>query len=375
MKTLLLLLTLAAACAAAPPDTADNAVMLTIAPTREHPRSSEGAFLTLRSGRILFYYTQFYGGDADHSPARIVGIFSDDGGRTWSAPQVVIGSGGRQNVMSVSLLPLAGGRLGLFHGIKNSFWDNHPCLRTSADDGATWSKPRMIVTAPGYFSKNNDRVIRTRTGRLIYPMAQYRPIVSAKGEREAMDARGIVLWYCSDDDGATWREAATWWALPVASQGGLQEPGVVELADGSLFSWARTDQGEQYGFRSRDNGETWSAPEPTELKSPLSPASIKRLPNSAALLAVYNDHSGRFPVPSDLNRRTPLVTAISTDGGRTWPVRRLIEDDPNGRYCYTAIHFVDGAVLLAYSGVGVNAEFRWGGLRIRRIGLAWLAAP
>src|SRR5664280_1043423 len=49
------------------------------------------------------------------------------------------------------------------------------------------------------------------------------------------------------------------------------------------------------------------------------------------------DHSGAFPFPR--GKRTPLVAAISSDGGSTWPLRKVLEDDPNGRYCYTAIHF------------------------------------
>jgi hypothetical protein len=33
-----------------------------IAPTKEHPRNSEGAFVTLKSGQTAFYYSQFSGG-------------------------------------------------------------------------------------------------------------------------------------------------------------------------------------------------------------------------------------------------------------------------------------------------------------------------
>jgi sialidase-1 len=75
----------------------------------------------------------------------------------------------------------------------------------------------------------------------------------------------------------------------------------------------------------------------TELQSPASAASIKRLPGSSDLLAINNDHSGRFPFPK--GKRSPLVAAISRDGGMTWPSRKLIEGDLNGWYCYTAIHF------------------------------------
>jgi sialidase-1 len=48
----------------------------------------------------------------------------------------------------------------------------------------------------------------------------------------------------------------------------------------------------------------------------------------------------------------------------------LIEADPTGWYCYTAIHFIDQGFLLAYCagypGHGLDR------LRIRRISLSWL---
>ncbi len=152
------------------------------------------------------------------------------------------------------------------------------------------------------------------------------------------------------------------------NRSGLQEPGVVELADGRLFSWMRTDLGAQFGCVSTNAGVSWSPPTTTSLKSPLSPASIKRLPGSPDLLAVFNDHSGQFPFTP--GRRTPLVAAISRDGGETWPLRSISEDDPAGRYCYTAIHFVEDAVLLGYFDFRAAAKDPLGNrLRIRRIHL------
>jgi hypothetical protein len=147
------------------------------------------------------------------------------------------------------------------------------------------------------------------------------------------------------------------------------------LADGSLYSWARTDQGTQYAMRSYDGGETWTPPERTELKSPCSPAAIKRLPHSSALLAIFNDHSGRFPYPSGVDvfgERTPLVAAISIDGGRTWPLRKLVEGDLREMYAYPSITFLGDYVLLAYSLESIKSTVHLGSLRIRRISLRWL---
>jgi len=349
----------------------ENAVVLNFEPNKEYPRNSEGSFARLNSGRIIFYYTQFYGGAADESPARIAGIHSDDSGRTWSAPQPVVENVGGNNVMSVSLLRLASGKLALFYLVKNSWIDCRPYLRLSTDEGATWSEPKLVGNAPGYFVVNNDRLVQLSTGRLIVPVAFHRSRGTDPHSSKSFDSRAIAMWFYSDDEGQTWQESATWWAIPVRSGSGLQEPGLVELADGKLFSWARTDHGLQYGFTSTDAGKSWTAPAPTELRSPNSPASIKRLPNSANLLAIFNDHSGRYPFTK--GKRTPLVAAISSDGGQTWPQVKPIEEDPDGWYCYTAIHFTDDAVLLAYCA----GDSKVGGLnrlRIRRISFATLFA-
>lgn len=366
LYALLCLLVSLAATAALTAATLGETV-LNIEPTKENPRSSEGAFITLKTGRILFYYTQFYGGAQDNSPAHIVSIHSDDEGKTWSkAPQIIVDNAGGENVMSVSLLRLKSGRIALFYLLKNNWLDCRPYVRFSDDETKTWSEPALMLAAPGYFVMNNDRVIQLTTGRLVAPLAFHRTKGSDPKTSKSFDSRAITLWSLSDDEGKTWREADSWWAMPQATRSGLQEPGVVETADGSLLSWARTDGGSQFFFRSKDQGKTWTPPVPSALASPVSPASIKRLPDSDKLLVVYNDHSGNFPFPK--GKRTPLIAAISADGGVTWNNAKAIEEDQNGWYCYTAMHFTKDALLLGYCA----GDTKVGGLnrlRIKRVSL------
>src|SRR5580704_13084159 len=109
MKTILPVLVLAACLVSTLRSDPENQIVLDIASTPEHPRNSEGAFLSLKSGRIEFYFTQFYGGFEDESPARIAEVHSDDGGRSWSRPQLAVDNGQNNNLMDVSLLRLASG--------------------------------------------------------------------------------------------------------------------------------------------------------------------------------------------------------------------------------------------------------------------------
>ena len=71
-----------------------------------NPRNSEGAFVELKDGRILFAYTRYKGASwADAATADIVGRISADGGRTWGDWKLIFANRA-QNVMSVSLLRL-----------------------------------------------------------------------------------------------------------------------------------------------------------------------------------------------------------------------------------------------------------------------------
>jgi hypothetical protein len=117
---------------------AENTVALNLEPTPANPRNSEGAFITLKSGRLLFLYTRFYGGARDESPARLVSLQSDDAGRTWSRePRVVVENQAGVNVMSVSVLRLRSGAIALFYLVKSSLLDCRPVMRVSTDEAQT----------------------------------------------------------------------------------------------------------------------------------------------------------------------------------------------------------------------------------------------
>jgi len=338
---------------------------------RNNPRNSEGGFVTLTDGSIFFAYSRYRGSSgSDHGTADIAARVSRDGGRTWtSRDRVIVPNEGACNVMSVSMLRLQDGRIALFYARKNSFRDCRLQLRTSSDEGATWSEPTPCIPAPGYFVVNNDRIVQLKGGRLVVPAAYHRARLDTDEMTwGAFDHRGVALYYLSDDGGATWSESANWLALPAASNSGLQEPGAVELKGGRLYGWCRTDTGRQWQYQSRDRGVTWSQPEPSRFRSPNGPMSIKRIPATGDLLALWNDAS-QTPDNASHNR-TPLAAAISSDEGKRWRHTRLVERDPRRGFCYIAIHFVDDVVLLSYCCGG-----RGGGilqdLCVRRVPLSW----
>jgi sialidase-1 len=332
--------------------------ILRLLPPREgNPRNSEGAFLTLKNGRILFAYTKFTGGVGDHDEAVIAARYSSDGGMTWNQEdRILVPSEGLMNVMSVSLLRLPDERIALFYLRKDAAYDCVPYVRYSSDEGVTWSEPIRAVFEPAYWVLNNDRVVQHSSGRLIMPLGRHGRI----GDRYNPRSQAVVFY--SDDTGATWKGSGTRLTCPTDSPRGFQEPGVVELQHGRLMMFIRTNLGSLYLSYSEDRGETWSEAEPSQLLTPLAPASMKRIPSTGDLLLVWNDHSN---VPADWRpdesvkpiregRRTPLAMAISRDDGKTWGPSVNLMDHPDGWYCYTAIHFVEDHVLLGYVSGGVG---------------------
>ncbi len=312
-----------------------------LAPSAHNPRNSEGDFIQLKGGRLLFIYTHHYGGKGeDEAPAYLASRLSKDGGATWSgSSEQVVANEGKKNIMSVSLLRLASGDIALIYLRKHSKYDCVPVLRLSTDEARTWSPPIDIVPEKerGYYIVNNDRVVQLPSGRIIVPCAQH---VDNTPEKSSPYAEAVC--YLSDDNGLHWRRGRGMARVSRAIKTGLQEPGVVELSDGRLLMFCRTDAGAQFFAYSSDQGETWTQPAAGTLQSPLAPASIKRIPGTKDLLAIWNNND------THAYRRTPLTSAISHDDAQTWTNVKNLEDDPRGIYCYTAIEFTGDQVLLAY---------------------------
>jgi sialidase-1 len=337
------------------------------------PRRTESDFVQLRDGRLLLIYSKFTGGVRDASTAHLASRVSTDGGRTWSqTDEVVVANEGTRNTASVSLNRLADGRIALLYLRKNSLQDCRPCVRFSADEAKTWSEPTLLIAddAVGYYVMNNDRVVQLQSGRLIAPVSQHFTAVDAK----KFSQPGTMHCYLSDDAGRTWRRNRT--SLDGTQSDGsrltFQEPGIVERRDGSLLMFIRCSGGAQYFSESTDGGETWSTPYASPLKSPLSPASIKRIPSTGDLVCLWNDHDD-MPADSPLIKdRTPFRAAVSRDDGRTWLPARTLEDDPHGCYCYTAIEFVGDDVLLAYCASANPSGPKLADTQITRMPLSWL---
>ena len=102
------------------------------------------------------------------------------------------------------------------------------------------------------------------------------------------------------------------------------------------------------------------------------PASIARIPSTGDLLLVWNDHANIGPALE--GKRTPLAAAISRDEGETWERPRIVEDNPHGWYCYTAIEFVGDQVLLGYCAGDTRENNGLATAHVSRLPVDWLYA-
>lgn len=121
---------------------------------------------------------------------------------------------------------------------------------------------------------------------------------------------------------------------------------------------------------SKNKGLTWSMAERSNIPSPISPASIERIPGKNDLLLVWNNNDGQNAAIK--GRRTPFNIAVSKDEGKTWDHIKTLEDDTDGWYCYTAIHFAGNSVLLGNCAGSRSKKTELSVLNVTKVDLDWI---
>lgn len=338
-----------------------------------NPRNGEGALIRLNSGAIMYAYTEYIGDDwHDHASAQISAYFSYDEGETWGDKRVLIEKGENDlNIMSVSLLRMQNGDIGMMYLRKRQEGEYQTCMPVfsrSSDEGETWSEAIECIKEKSYYIVNNDRIIRLKSGRIVVPVLDHNLFTPKEWVRT-----GYALYLLSDDDGYTWRIGKQNVQTPFSTaKRGLEEPGVYQHNDGTVWGWFRTHYGCQYQAFSNDDGETWSPIEPNLFfTGPASPMSVKKV--GKYTVSIFN------PVPMYFGReyrggpgndmvqkpRTPFICALSdcdgkTHDGESFTKAFYIEDDLDNCYCYCAIFEGEDYFLLAYyhsngTGVALNS--------------------
>jgi predicted neuraminidase len=251
-------------------------------------------------------------------------------GGKWTPPvEVATGTqpdGTRFPTWNPVLFELRKGELALFYKVgpnPRAWWG---MMRTSRDEGRTWSEARRLPE--GILGPIKNKPVRLADGTIISPSSTETP-----------DSPSIwrVHFERSRDDGATWSVSR-----PPASADGTPidaiQPSILTHGDGRLQAVGRTRAGRMFETWSSDRGETWTPLTLTELPNPSAGTDAVTLKDGRHLL-VYN-HTPKG--------RTPLNLAVTRDG-RTWEIAHVLESEP-GEYSYPAIiQTTDGLVHVTYT--------------------------
>ncbi|MEU6572489.1 sialidase family protein [Streptomyces sp. NPDC046805] len=283
-------------------------------------RTNDGTLLAFAEGRVL--------NCGDSADIDIVLKRSTDGGRTWSPLQVVDEGAGDTHGNPAPIVDRETGRVLLAETYNTGRTDSASCqvpcdrtphLRYSDDDGRTWSAPRdlspEILPADwnSWYATGPVHGIQltrgTYAGRLVFGVNTE----TWHGSRVTANHAALIV---SDDGGDHWRTGATdtW---PIADDNTFrQKPSeltMTERGDGSILVSGREQDGTDLGHRtqtvSRDGGTGFTAPfrDVPDLYAPQVQGSTLRL-GDRILLAC----------PGDPDRRRTMMIRSSYDGGRTW---------------------------------------------------------
>jgi len=301
-----------------------------------HPRNDGATMIELKDGSLLLAWMEHIGGDLaghDHSPAHVVAMISEDGGRTWKDKRELAKAGPNDvNVHFPNFLRLRSGEILFYYLIYHHLrpGTTHKAsgfLCWSSDEGRTFTPPKKHDVLRDRNVTGSVPVMLS-TGRIILPCLRL------EGEWCGQTPEGYPKDKCyasccySDDDGRTWKESESWITLPLR---GAMELHVAELRDGRLLGYMRTQLGAVFQTESRDGGVTWSKPQTTGLKAPESMPCLTRIPKTGDLLLVWNN-SPYDPEFDHYGKRTPLTVAISRDDGRTWENFKDLETDPEWEF-------------------------------------------
>ena len=311
--------------------------------TEDTPRSDTASIAQISDSRIMVVYHKYESGERsghDHGICRIWSKVSDDFGKTWQQPRLLVDvAKGDMNVQAPALLRTKTGELMLIalraHPESKS---STMCLFKSADGGKTfrphghlWSRSKGQLLQGGTSS-----LLELKSGRLLLPYHG--------GTGTQFRQKNSAWCLYSDDFGKSWQRSTP---IDLPKRGAM-EGSVAQLDDASLVMSLRTQLGGPHLSRSTDEGETWSEPVFSGLEGGESGTCLRRLSNSKDVVLFFN--SGKYNEDHHhFGERTPLTCARSSDQGRTWRIIGTIAADPKAEYTNLDCFFSpNGDAILTY---------------------------
>lgn len=284
------------------------------------------------NGRV--FASWFTGGPKEPSPDNTVVLSrSDDGGKTFSAPEAMalpMSDGTRCFDPTLWIDPK--GRLWYIFNRGNRDSAKHDVHARICDDPD--ATPPVFGAefrvgydeAPFTFRMNKPTVLST--GEWIMPVTH-----AAEPAHDwfpfATQLQGVGI---SKDEGRSWKLhgalKAPKWAL---------ECMITELRDGRLWLLTRTGGGFLWESHSADKGVTWDEPKASTIANPGSRFFIRRLASGNLLLVNHYKFKGR----------SHLTARLSTDDGASWNDGLLL-DERGGVSYPDGVQDKDGVIWITY---------------------------
>ena len=295
---------------------------------------------------------------------------SEDGGKSWGDEIVISNPGFQGGGLTVD--ETSGDILAFVE-------ERHPPaplkVFRSKDDGKTWEQQEVSFSKdsrgnlPSMHMNEHGITLRhgKHAGRLIRPSRYY----GKKNAREEWPNHYTNAVF-SDDGGKTWQTSDPF------PENGTGEATVVQLSDGSLYynsriHWhERPNNTRRRSARSKDGGKTWTdwdivevLPDGHQHRSYGCMGGLTRLPVAGKDVLVFSNLDTSNPT------REKITVWASFDGGKTWPVKRLVHDGPSG---YSSLNSgrpgtaSEGWIYLQFEG-GPG-----GGSQVATFNLSWVLA-
>jgi sialidase-1 len=330
------------------------------------------ALIITTNGTVLAFCEGRKNSRSDSGDIDLLFKRSTDGGRTWSAQQVLWSDGTNTCGNPAPVVDRTTGSIWLLmmwnNGVDKEDQINYLKSRDtrrvfvsqSSDDGLRWTKPREITSSVkkpdwGWYATGPVHGIQlergTHRGRLVIP-ANHSTLTTST---QVVTRSHIIF---SDDHGQTWQ------------MGGIEEDmtnesTIVELSDGTLMHNMRSyhKKNRRAVATSKDGGLTWSPVKLDEtLIEPVCQASILRYawPGPGQMSTIL------FSNPASV-KREKMTVRLSYDEGATWPISKLLHAGPAAYSCLTILS--DKSIGCLYERGDKNPYER---ISLARFPLGWL---
>lgn len=311
----------------------------------EAPRIFQGCpTLAVTPGGRIFLGWYSGGTQEPHIDNYNLLIYSDDKGKSWTKPYLVI-PGSRElciHALDVQLWCAPSGALHVYwvqnhvtpstDGIRPDIPEHYPWCTCGGYDFADFEHSMWMSVCE---NPDAERPVFGEPRRVDKGFLRCKPTVLPDGRILAFNYEQLSDKYgysISTDGGLTYSHAYGTEKLLT----NFDEAMAYVMNDGTIRMLARTKLDYLAESRSTDGVESWSEATLTDIESPDTRFFIARTPSGRVLL-VNNDHP---------KKRMRMAVYLSEDDGVTWKYKRIIDERNN--LSYPDADFHDGRIYLTY---------------------------